>query len=629
LRWGCARGNVIPVLPSLGAIVMVRITARLLPVLFLLFAAAQGVHAEKRVALVIGNGKYIHAGTLANPVNDASDMAAALKGAGFTVISGYDLDKQGLEKKIREFAGALAAGDTGVFFYAGHGLQVAGTNYIVPVDAELSTADALEFEMIKLESVQRIMENAAKTNIFFLDACRNNPLARNLARALGTRGSTIGRGLAPAESGVGTLISFSTQPGNVAQDGTGRNSPFTGPLVKRIAAPGEDILTVLTAVRNEVLAATQEQQVPWENHALRAKFYFNPAPAAPAASPQAQAPLGEAAQAWAEIKNAKDIAVFEAFRKQYGPANALYDTLAAQKIAELTSSQVAVAVAPKSAPARPPAEACEDGLLVSVAMGPNPCIKPGSGESFKDCPECPEMVVVPPGSFTMGSPPGEPERSSGEGPQHEVRIAKPFAVGRFAVTFAEWYACAADGGCGGYRPGDQGWGRADRPVVNVSFEDAKAYVKWISQKTGRNYRLLSEAEREYVTRAGTKTPFCWGTSITPEQANYNGNYTYAGGGRKGESRQKTVSVKSFQPNPWGLYQVHGNVWEWVEDCWSDSYNGAPGDGSAWTTGYCKVRVLRGGSWSSVPWLLRVASRIGGIADIRYGYIGFRLARTLD
>jgi formylglycine-generating enzyme required for sulfatase activity len=607
---------------------MMRMTARLLPVLLLLLAAAHAASAGKRVALVIGNGKYIHAGTLANPANDASDIAAALKGVGFTVVSGFDLDKPALEKKIREFASSLAGADTGVFFYAGHGLQVAGTNYIVPVDAQLTTADALEFEMVKLESVQRIMENAAKTNILFLDACRNNPLARNLARALGTRGSIIGTGLAPAESGIGTLISFSTQPGNVAADGSGRNSPFTGPLVKRIAAPGEDILTVLTAVRNEVLAATGEKQVPWENHALRARFYFNPTPAAPAAPPQAQAPMSEAANAWAEIKNAKDVAVFEAFRKQYGPANALYDTLAAQKIAELKGSEVVVAVSPKPVPARPPEEACEDGLLVTVATGPNPCIKPGSGKSFKDCPECPEMVIVPASSFMMGSPPDELERGSSE-TQHKVTIAKPFAAARFAVTFAEWDACVEAGGCGRYRPNDQGWGRGERPVINVSWADAKAYVKWVSRKTGRAYRLLSEAEREYVTRAGTRTPFWWGTSITETQANYDTEHTYSGGSSAGYHRQRTLPVKSFQPNPWGLYQVHGNIWEWAEDCWNSSYNGASNDGSAWTTGDCKLRVHRGGSWNSGPVFLRAAFRYREGIDVRSNIVGFRLARTLD
>ena len=172
--------------------------------------------AERRVALVIGNSIYRHAGELTNPKNDAADMAAALKNVGFQVIEGFDLDKTAFDRKVREFAMALAAAEAGLFFYAGHGLQVGGQNYLVPVDAELMTAASLEFEMVRLDIVQRIMEGSTSTNILFLDACRNNPLARNLARALGTRSAEIGRGLAPVESGSGTLISFSTQPGNVA-----------------------------------------------------------------------------------------------------------------------------------------------------------------------------------------------------------------------------------------------------------------------------------------------------------------------------------------------------------------------------------------------------------------------------
>jgi phosphate transport system substrate-binding protein len=251
------------------------IGARLMLGLFLLWPlAVEPALASKRVALVIGNSAYVHAPELANPRNDATDMAAALRALGFTVVDGVDLDKPALDRKLREFSGALAGADTGVFFYAGHGLQVGGNNYIVPVDAQLSTAAALEFEMVRLDQIQRIMESEAKTNILFLDACRNNPLARNLARSMGTRSAAIGRGLAAAESGVGTLISFSTQPGNVALDGAGRNSPFTGPLVKYLTSSTEDALTILTSVRNDVLAATNDAQVPWENHALRAKFYF-------------------------------------------------------------------------------------------------------------------------------------------------------------------------------------------------------------------------------------------------------------------------------------------------------------------------------------------------------------------
>ncbi len=217
-----------------------------------------------------------------------------------------------------------------------------------------------------------------------------------------------------------------------------------------------------------------------------------------------------------------------------------------------------------------------------------------------------------------------------EGPQHKVTIAKPFAVGRFAVTFAEWDACVAAGGCGGYKPGDSGWGRGDRPVINVSWDDAKAYVAWLSKKTGATYRLLSEAEREYAARAGTTTPFWWGSSITPEQANYDGSMApYKGGGKKGQYRKKTLPVKSFEPNPWGLYQVHGNVWEWVEDCWNDSYNGAPADGSALDKRRLQQSRFARRLLGSDPQILRSAYRFGDTTDDRYNGIGFRVARTLN
>jgi formylglycine-generating enzyme required for sulfatase activity len=250
-------------------------------------------------------------------------------------------------------------------------------------------------------------------------------------------------------------------------------------------------------------------------------------------------------------------------------------------------------------------------------------------DSFRECGNCPEMVVVPAGSFLMGSPESEAGHYPEEGPQHTVMFTRPFAVGKFTVTFAEWDACVAGGGCGGYRPDDEGWGRDDRPVINVSWNDANAYVAWLSKTTGKVYRLLTEAELEYVTRAGTTTPFWWGSSITPEQANYDGSFRpYTGGGRKGEDRQKTVLVQSFKPNPWGLYQVHGNVCSWVEDCWHDTYTGAPVDGSAWISKQCIPRVLRGGSWLLGPEPLRAASRRGSQPDNLYVYVGFRLARTL-
>ena len=317
---------------------MVRAAARIVVSLWLLAFAGHAALASKRVALVIGNGAYANAPTLTNPKNDAEDMAGALKGLGFTVILGTDLDKRSMDRKILEFASALSGAEVGVFHYSGHGLQVAGVNYLVPVDASLETAAALDFEAVPLGLVQRTMEREAKTNILFLDACRNNPLTRNLARALGTRSTDVGHGLAPVESGAGTLISFSTQPGNVALDGEGRNSPYSGPLVKAISTPGEDVLSMLTGVRNAVMATTGDKQVPWDNNALRAKFYFNPAEAAP---PQEQARSSEAAQAWAEIKNLNDPLVFEAFRKQYGSSNPLFDSLASRRLIELKQNQEA------------------------------------------------------------------------------------------------------------------------------------------------------------------------------------------------------------------------------------------------------------------------------------------------
>jgi formylglycine-generating enzyme required for sulfatase activity len=275
-----------------------------------------------------------------------------------------------------------------------------------------------------------------------------------------------------------------------------------------------------------------------------------------------------------------------------------------------------------------------DGIAITVGQSERRCFKPGAGKTkyFKDCPTCPAMVVVPAGAFTMGSPGNEPERINDNNEEAQVRvsIAVPFAVGKFAVTFDECDACVVDGGCNGYKPADEGWGRGKHPVINVSWDDSKTFATWLSRKTGKTYRLLSEAEREYVTRAGTTTPFWWGSSITPKQANYEGSAKpYKGGGSKGEDRERTVLVDSFAANPWGLYQVHGNVLEWTEDCINLDNDNNPGNGSARTTGDCSRRVVRGGSWGNPPQSLRAASRGAVITGAQSRAIGFRVARTLD
>ena len=228
-----------------------------------------------------------------------------------------------------------------------------------------------------------------------------------------------------------------------------------------------------------------------------------------------------------------------------------------------------------------------------------------------------------------------------------LTLKTPFAVGKFHLTVDQFSAFVAETGYNAesecYRLKTDGkWdqqhqGRSWRnpgfaqtgshPAVCLSWNDVSAYVAWLVRKTGKNYRLLTEAEREYATRAGTTTTFWWGPSISTRQANYNGTTAY-GGGPTGEDRQKTVAVELFQPNPWGLYQVHGNVWEWVEDCWHDSYAGAPSNGSAWISGNCSMRTFRGGSWNFVPGALRSAARGFSNPALRLVDVGLRLGRTL-
>lgn len=289
----------------------------------------------KRVALVIGNAAYKYTSELANPRNDAEDIAAALKKLGFDVMSGTDLTRSAMENLLRNFALRLKQADVGLFFYAGHGVQANGKNYLIPVDARLSTEDSLDFEMIRLSVVQRIMERNAKTNLIFLDACRDNPLRRNLARSMGGRSASLGQGLAQVEAGVGTLISFSTQPGNIAFDGLGKNSPYTSALLEHIHSQN-DLSTLLINVRNTVMAKTANKQVPWEHSALRAQFYFSsPAPPSSPALFKAQ-PKVAANMAWQEVKNTEDPEVLRTYINIY--QGTVYAALAKSRLALLSQA---------------------------------------------------------------------------------------------------------------------------------------------------------------------------------------------------------------------------------------------------------------------------------------------------
>jgi formylglycine-generating enzyme required for sulfatase activity len=242
----------------------------------------------------------------------------------------------------------------------------------------------------------------------------------------------------------------------------------------------------------------------------------------------------------------------------------------------------------------------------------------------------PEMVNIPAGSFQMGCVSGKGCKD-GELPARTVTFAKPFTIGKYEVTFEEYdrFAHATERD----KPGDEvsGWGRGRLPVINVSWEDAQAYAAWLSDQTAKRYRLPTEAEWEYAARAGTSTPFSTGECIDTDKANYNGYQEWLDCPKTGVFREKTVEVGSLLINPLGLHEVHGNVQEWVADCWHDSYTGAPTDGSAWEKtagGECLRRVVRGGSWNYGPEDVRSANRFGYPPDFALSSLGFRLAQDL-
>jgi formylglycine-generating enzyme required for sulfatase activity/Flp pilus assembly protein TadD len=290
---------------------------------------------------------------------------------------------------------------------------------------------------------------------------------------------------------------------------------------------------------------------------------------------------------------------------------------------------------PRAAPAKKDAiKTAENTKTEPAASKPDPKPVPSApakpsanneyrvGQTLKDCPRCPDMVVIPSGEFMMGAAPGEPRRSQREMPQHKVVIPAKISVSKFEITFADWDVCVADGGCN-HRPGDEGWGRERRPAINVSWHDAQEYVNWLSQRTGKVYRLLSEAEWEYAARAGTETAYHTGTEIKSDQGRFKST---AGA----SDQEKSLPVGRYAPNLFGLYDMHGNVREWTEDCRHDNYREGPSDGAAWVAGgNCDYRVIRGGSWGDRSSFLRSAYRSWTRPNSRSYAVGLRVGRELN
>src|SRR5262249_48579464 len=383
--------------------------------------------------------------------------------------------------------------------------------------------------------------------------------------------------------------------------------------------PGLDVRIALGKVRDEVMASTGSRQRPYVTSSLGGDVI----PIAQGENPPLPSPpLADIERAWSHAKDSTNLAVLEVFRLQYGRHDPFYDRLAEARIADLKKEQLAAAAPPPKAPE--PAPAFNPRRVAApLTVAEERALRPK--DSFKECAECPEMVVVPAGSFMMGlsapeiaalkkESPNDP--FDNEGPQHRVTFARQFGVGRYEVTFAEWDACVAEGGCR-HNPDDAGMGRGRRPVINVSWNDVtQQYLPWLLRQTGRTYGLLTEAEWEYGARAGTTTRYAFGDTIKASQAQF----------QAGES----AIVGSFQPNNFGLYDMHGNVTEWVQDCWVANYNSAPTDGSAQNNGDCLSRDYRNGAVGDTPRCLCSAARGGGLAPAtRVGPLGFRVGRTLS
>jgi uncharacterized caspase-like protein len=477
--------------------------ALLLPCLMPAAATAQ----ERRVALLIGNSAYTHATALPNAANDAQAMAGSLRALGFTVTVAQNQTVSGMRRALRDFSDSVRGADVALFFFAGHGLQMGqrdrAENLLVPTDARLADARDLDDETIALSRILQLMEGA-RTRLVILDACRDNPLLARMSQTGTSR--SISRGLAPidATGTQGTLVAFSTAPGAVAADGTGRNSPFTAALLRHLPTPGLEIRGALTRVRAEVARATGNAQTPWSNDGLLEELFL--AGRTSAASPQPTAPSQPLAPTeaavelafWQSVQSSASAAELEEYLRRY-PAGAF---------AGLARSRIAALRAPV-APTPPPV----------------PRFPVGVGDRFRDCAECPELVVIPPGRFVMGSPPSEGGRENDEGPQREVTFAVAVALGRGPVTVGEFRAFAqatahqATGGCWRWNPSKDmlelgpglDWRNPglpqtdDHPVVCVSWADAQAYARWLSGRTGKRYRLPTEAEWEYAARAGTQT----------------------------------------------------------------------------------------------------------------------------
>ncbi|MEM5370768.1 SUMF1/EgtB/PvdO family nonheme iron enzyme [Paraburkholderia azotifigens] len=593
--------------------------------------------ATRKIALVIGNAGY-RFGALPNASRDAQSVADMLRAQGFDVVLRTDATVRQMRDALAEFGRRLQPGGTALFYFAGHGLQAGTGTRLASIAADARAPATMMTESIDLSSVLDTLAapRAHAVNLLVLDACLTQPFEpARLATPL------------PAQ----TLVAYATTQGGKAADGA-RHGIFTGAWLREMGrAPDEPVDTMFAHVAQRVAEETGGAQSPWSASSLAGPvrtFASNRPSMQPDDQPNFVVALNSRGilpkdsneqyelTFWESIKDSNYASDYEAYLKAY--PNGRFAALAKARIDRLKAagqaappashaapapapSHPAAAAAPAPAPSPSPAPQPAPKAAATPAPAPAPAAAPAAparaatGGESKDCAACPVMISLPAGSFTMGSNVGDPS----EKPPHHVTVSAPFAIGKYEVTVEQWNACADVNGCPKLAPESNSVKNA--PARDLSWDDAQAYVKWLSKVTGKTYRLPTEAEWEYADRAGTTTKFWWGDQPRKGMANCKDC---------GDPYHKEAPepVGSFAANPNGLYDMNGSVWEWVSDCWHNSYQSAPADGHAWDAPGCNMRVIRGGSWREGSDYMLSSTRFKYSQSVRQSQDGFRVVKEL-
>ena len=562
--------------------------------------------SQSKLALVIGNSNY-KVSPLKNPVNDAKDMARVLKRLGFRVIHKSNADQKSMEKAISAFGRILRKrGGVGLFYYAGHGIQVNGRNYLVPVDANIESESDVRYESVDAGRVLGKMDDAGNDiNVIILDACRNNPYAKSFRSA--------DKGLARMDAPRGSIVSYSTAPGSVAADGKGRNGIYTKHLIKYMQKPGLTIEQVMKNVRIAVLNDTNYKQTPWESTSLTGNFYFSgkgyKAPTKPAIALKKTKTVNNRDSFANLLARSKERKAEKLERVK----KLINDVLKYKKITKSDidyETKVSMwGIFTEEYPKWSNGVKNGDYLrLVGKAVGTDIALiniakekQLYELEKFTNSIDQ-KFLHIKPGSFTMGSNSGDDD----EKPAHKVTLTKGFYMQTTEVTQKQWRLVM------GNNPSS--FKGDNLPVEQVSWNDIKKFIEKLNSREGTNkYRLPTEAEWEYSCRAGSTSKYA------------NNNNLDSVGWYNGNSGRKTHEVGQKKANAWGLYDMFGNVWEWCED-WKGDYPSksvtdpvGPSSGSH--------RVDRGGSWYSEVGFCRSAIRGYYPPESRYRHLGFRLCRT--